>query len=177
MSKLKNRIPENLIEFDKVFQRTGVNQTLTIRERFFLYVDKKGDQECWNWKGSLLRNHTAPALSINQVFYDAKRLSYAMHNSDFDPLDNIYHICGNPLCVNPHHLYVKEKNFTSVKDIKNVPFYDTKNGVFLTWNKLREMENNVINKLYATGEIKQKTLSKIFNLDYSSISHIIKEEK
>lgn len=185
--KNTRRIPENQINYDEVYRRTGVNQNLTIRQRFFLYVDKTTEEKCWNWTSSLTSNHTQPVFSINGIYYNPNRLSFAMHNPDFDPVDKVKHFCNNKLCVNPYHLYVEERDFKFAKDIRDVPFYDKDNGIFLTWEKLRKLENEIIRKIYEKGKfikkekgishrLHQKEIGEIFNLDYSVISHIINKD-
>jgi len=170
--KDSRRIPENQIDFDR---RVNQKSKLTVRERFFQCVHKNRN-ECWTWVGVINHKYkpdAQPFLSLNGVMYNAKRISYAMHNDDFDPVDEVYTICGNPICVNPDHLYIKRFEIDTAKDIRKISFYSKKNGVFLTWNKLRQWENNIIRKFYKTGKLTQKEIGEIFNLNHGVVSHII----
>lgn len=74
-------------------------------DRFFFYVDKRADDECWPWTGyrnshgyGSFRVGTKPAL--------AHRVSYIAHGKG-DPTGLVVrHTCDNPGCVNPHHLVI-----------------------------------------------------------------------
>lgn len=175
-------IPENLIDYDKVYNpyRTSVSK-LTIRERFFLYV-KKQDKEngCWKWIGGKSGKANTPEFGIFYKPVLAQRVSYAMHRDDFDPLMSVRSFCGNRLCVNPDHLECyygcsngNYKNF--VKDMFNHPFYSRSNGVFLTLKQLRKRENYLIKKLNDIG-ISYSQLAEVFNVDQSSIGKILTDE-
>jgi hypothetical protein len=74
-----------------------------MEERFWSKVDKKADDECWNWKGSL--NEGYGQFKLNGKPNRAHRISFELHNKTIIPDDLIVrHKCDNPSCVNPHHL-------------------------------------------------------------------------
>ena len=91
--------------------------------RFWQYVDVKGDDECWEWKGSL----TGTGYGViglggrDQGKITAHRLSYMMFNGSIDKRDSyhglvVMHKCDNKICVNPHHLKLGTQR-ENVKDM------------------------------------------------------------
>lgn len=71
--------------------------------RFWRYVDKRGDADCWEWTGK--RQHSGYGgfgiTTTKRVL--AHRYSYELANHGFSP-PVVMHTCDNPACVNPAHL-------------------------------------------------------------------------
>jgi len=87
---------------------SGTKPRGTPEERFWRFVDKKLDSECWNWTGHKASNYgsfSIGARSLGNVL--AHRFSWSMHNNKEIPKGMVVmHSCDNPLCVNPSHLSV-----------------------------------------------------------------------
>lgn len=78
-------------------------------ERFWSYVDKRGEDECWEWTGC--KKGEYGAFWIRDTDYvnggkmvPAHRYSYSLHYGDIPPKHIVHHICENKLCQNPKHL-------------------------------------------------------------------------
>jgi hypothetical protein len=81
----------------------------TLEERFWNYVDKKSEDECWHWTGQILSNGYG-RISVGaktEGSEGAHRVSWKLANKQEIPEGMfVMHKCDNPTCVNPHHLSI-----------------------------------------------------------------------
>jgi hypothetical protein len=71
--------------------------------RFFSKVEKT--DSCWIWKAKARCNGYG-LFKINQRNIPAHRISYQIHNGDFDFNLHVLHKCDIRNCVNPDHLFL-----------------------------------------------------------------------
>jgi|WetSurMetagenome_2_1015567.scaffolds.fasta_scaffold106561_2 hypothetical protein len=137
-------------------------------KNFWNKIDKKNEEECWPWTGckdssgygliAYNKNGIRTALKAQRVMY---QLIYG------EIFDNMYicHKCDNRSCCNPSHLFqgTPQDNIDDMiskgRDKKRIKISD---------KQVEEMRNS-----YSLGNITQRELANIYNINVSYVSHII----
>lgn len=146
-------------------------------ERFWSKVDKKGDDECWGWLGTIDREGYGN-LAINlpdgrNTTRKAHRIMWSIYNEEIPKSMVVMHICDNPPCCNPKHLKLgtQPENVQDCVDKNRRAPQNCDNNSSRTLNSIQVLE---IKRLYETGEYSALNLSKKFGVSPSTINYIIK---
>jgi len=81
-------------------------------ERFWGYVEIKGDNECWPWT---LKTGNAPGFSLDNHKVSAMRIMYKMYYGEEVPKDKtVLRSCGalGKTCINPRHFILVKKGMS-----------------------------------------------------------------
>lgn len=76
----------------------------SIRSRFWQYVHRRQDHQCWPWIASTMKRGGYGQLRDGQKTLKSHRIAWELHFGSIPKGLLIRHLCNNPLCCNPSHL-------------------------------------------------------------------------
>ena len=82
---------------------------MRVTEKFWSLVDKKADDECWEWQGRRNRKNYGEFYWTKNRYAEtlAHRFAYVQANPPRIPEGKVIrHLCDNPSCCNPNHLII-----------------------------------------------------------------------
>jgi hypothetical protein len=150
--------------------------------RFWLKVDRRGDDECWPWlactigKGSNRRGQVTAFAGFPRRFMTAGRAAYLIAFGEFDLNLSVCHKCDVPLCVNPAHLFLGTQR-DNLRDCIRKGRFNPK-GVRPTGNyhhrsKINERVAAEIRAAYAAGESTPKIARRI-GVGISTVGDVVR---
>lgn len=100
----------------KVFTPLNTNTFYcSVTCNFWSKVDKRSDDECWNWLGAKSKDNGYGILRIDHHGVKAHQLSWVIHFGEIPQTEEtlqtyhgtcVLHKCDNKSCCNPSHLYL-----------------------------------------------------------------------
>jgi hypothetical protein len=142
---------------------------MNINKKLFFKKVKKSSG-CWNWTARKNKDGYGQVW-INHKSYYAHRISWSLKNGEIPKGMYILHSCDNPGCVNPNHLFLGTQADNVMDCFKKGK---TTFGERDHFAKLKEKEVFEIRRLYKTGVVSQKLLSKMFMVSNTQINLIVR---
>ncbi len=147
-------------------------------EDVWKYIDIKGENECWTFKGcrKITKHHkTYGKIMVNNIFWDAHRLVYTLIFGKIPDGLLVCHTCDNMACCNPSHLFLGTQK-ENIADMIKKGRYSSESGVGSGekhWNsKLTEEHVREIRRLLEIGKYTQQQLGTKFGVSQVTISDI-----
>lgn len=81
---------------------SGLSGDKTLAARFWAKVDKRGPDECWQWKAYTAKGYGR--IGVDGKPAQAHRVSYELVVGPIPEGMQVDHLCRNRGCVNPAHL-------------------------------------------------------------------------
>ena len=149
---------------------------LSTEERFWQKVNKKSEEECWEWLGSTHHQWGYGGFNIDGKYMAAHRYSWIFHNGEISKDKIICHHCDNPSCVNPLHLFMGTNQDNS-DDMYNKNRQAIVIGEKNPKAKLLEADVLKIRWMFKSGKYSKVALGKMFGVTPGSIAHIVKRRQ
>lgn len=145
--------------------------------RFWGYVTKGSQDECWIWSGPL--NGSGYAFLFVRFAgrkwtqWLAHRLSFAIANGSVPEGAQVNHKCDNKLCVSPSHLWLGSQKDNMMDALsKNHRAFGSLNGN----SKLNDEKVRAMRSIYAKGGITLKQVGAQFGITAASACSIVNRQ-
>lgn len=166
---------------------TGRFRPIPLAERFWLRVDRRGDEVCWEWQGVRYPNGYG-SIRGSASYRDGRdvRRSFLTHRVAYEiangPIPDgliVRHTCDNPPCVNPKHLLLgtyKDNNRDMhergrAADITGVLVGERNGAVKLTSTQVLEIRQS-----YVPYKMTRKNLAAKYGVSSALIDKILSGE-
>jgi hypothetical protein len=145
----------------------GKSKRIPIKKRFFERIKKT--PYCWNWVGYV--NRLGYGELWNGRHDMAHRISWKIHHGEIPQGKFVCHLCDNPKCVNPKHLWIGDtKANTTDRTTKGRGVKGEQHPLHkLTTKEVKEIRNVDISKRGTMMKI-----AKQFNVSHTLIRNILK---
>lgn len=155
-----------------------------LEQRFWSKVNRKGEDDCWEWVGAGARTkHGYGRINVNGKMCQVTHVAWELTYGEPVPAGLVVRqTCDNHVCVNPRHLVVGTRSDSvtnaiakgrlKVKVREGRKFSDDFNPA----RKLTQEEVDEIRSRYKEGNIFQRELAEEYGVTRANISLIIRGE-
>lgn len=162
------------------------------KERFWSYVRKGGEDECWPWRTGKLGMFWWRNADGEREHEISPRVAYRLTHGNIPPNRVVGHTCDNRPCCNPKHLecVTQKRNAQDMADrglhpyLSSEVYAETREGWWRVGaNKPGEGNGNAhlsdelvaqIRQRYGGGGIRQVDLAVEFGVGQSTISRVVR---
>lgn len=141
--------------------------------RFWSKVDKKSEDECWDWNAARTSDGYG-IFGLGKKLVLATHVSWEIHNGDMGRMWAL-HSCDRPPCVNPKHLFLGTcQNNTDDRQRKgrgSKPPINNKQGEDHSGSKLSNIQVKEIREKIILGHT-VRALAKEYGIGYAEIWRI-----
>lgn len=141
-------------------------------DRFWVKVDKRGPDECWEWTGA--RNERGYGwFRTDRGAEAASRVAYRLTFGSIPHGLHVCHRCDNPPCVNPAHLWLGT-NADNTRDRDEKGRHVSLRGEAATGARLTAAQVEAIRDTYARGGVTQYQLADAYGVSQSTVGLIVR---
>lgn len=138
-------------------------------ERFISHVEVLSEEECWNWKKTILQSGYGQ-FSFRGKGVRAHRVAYRWHYGEIPEGRLVLHRCiNNRRCCNPAHLYLgnEKDNADDCGRQGRRPKGESHKGSRITADQVREIRRRYFEDLETQG-----VLAEAYGVSKGQIAHI-----
>lgn len=156
-------------------------RTVDLKTRFGSHI-RKSNNDCQEWIG----HRDKQGYGVLSVYLKngkrttmlAHRVAYLLEHKEIPDELCVLHLCDNPPCVNPDHLYIGTRSDNLKDAYERSPYrvsFFTRTGQQGEQNfhaKLTQKQVNEIRERYTCGNVNQSLLAKEYDVSKNHISCI-----
>lgn len=150
----------------------GVNKSIPVKDRIYKFIDKKGEDDCWEFIGCRNSDGYGRIGTTPSKNESAHRIIYKLEKGDIPKGNVVMHTCDNPPCCNPKHLILGTQN-DNIQDMvsKQRHVYNTKENC--NFAKLTEKQVIEIKNKYTGKRGDKVKLAKEYSVVVTTITNIL----
>ena len=144
-----------------------------IAERLLSKIEESSKDGCWVWSASCF-NSGYGRIKVAGKYWLAHRASYACFIGEIPAGMFVCHVCDNPKCINPNHLFLGTPA-ENVQDMLRKGRANKARGEKHYCAKLTNVQRKEVLELRRSGKTLQ-TIAGIYGVTRQSIWQICKKE-